>query len=165
LIEDTRNVGVQILLVLDSHLDLEHSLARLKACRFNAFRSDSTVAVMSRTASSSTQAQQATRSGTQTLRLHLRRRQKAVSWGDDVVDNEHLNKKSSKKCCIFHKPRAFDESSSDSEDSDSEIAAARRRKKKERECACLPDFTTTQVDPLNAPPPPPPSAPPPPPAL
>eukprot|EP00959_Pyramimonas_sp_CCMP1952_P463608 9485238-Pyramimonas_sp.AAC.1 len=56
---------------------------------------------MNRTASTSTQSQQTARSGsvaggTQQLTLHLRRRQKAVSWGDDVVDNEHLNKKSSK---------------------------------------------------------------------
>ncbi|KAL9940458.1 hypothetical protein V8E36_001163 [Tilletia maclaganii] len=42
-----------------------------------------------------------------------------VVWADDTVDNEHLGKKSSKICCIYHKPRAFDESDSD-ESSDSE---------------------------------------------
>ncbi|KAK9468199.1 phosphatase inhibitor-domain-containing protein [Lipomyces arxii] len=36
-----------------------------------------------------------------------------VTWNDDVVDNEFMDKKKSKLCCIFHKQRAFDESSSD----------------------------------------------------
>ncbi|KAK9369538.1 phosphatase inhibitor-domain-containing protein [Lipomyces kononenkoae] len=36
-----------------------------------------------------------------------------VTWGDDVIDNEGMGKKKSKICCIFHKQRAFDESSSD----------------------------------------------------
>jgi hypothetical protein len=39
-----------------------------------------------------------------------------VTWHDDVVDNEHMNKKSSKACCIFHKPRSFGESDSDESD-------------------------------------------------
>ncbi|GAQ88349.1 protein phosphatase 1 regulatory subunit 11 [Klebsormidium nitens] len=47
-----------------------------------------------------------------TLRLAPRRKKK-VSWKGDTIDNEHLNKKSSKKCCIFQKQKAFDESSSD----------------------------------------------------
>ncbi|CAG8551710.1 731_t:CDS:2 [Funneliformis caledonium] len=44
-----------------------------------------------------------------------------VKWDDGVVDNEGLGKKKSKICCIYHKPRAFDESSdeeSSSSDSD-----------------------------------------------
>ncbi|KAI5119650.1 hypothetical protein M0805_009011 [Coniferiporia weirii] len=40
-----------------------------------------------------------------------------VAWTDDVVDNEGLDKKKSKICCIYHKPRRFDESSSESSDS------------------------------------------------
>ncbi|OLP85840.1 Cyclopropane-fatty-acyl-phospholipid synthase [Symbiodinium microadriaticum] len=54
--------------------------------------------------------------------LHLvlePRPQHNVSWDASVVDNEHMNKKKSKKCCIFSKPRAFGESSSESEGSDS----------------------------------------------
>lgn len=40
---------------------------------------------------------------------------KGVKWDESTaIDNEHMNKKSSKVCCIYHKPRAFDES--DSED-------------------------------------------------
>lgn len=33
-----------------------------------------------------------------------------------VVDNEGLGRKSSKRCCIFHKQRPFGESSTDSSD-------------------------------------------------
>ena len=38
-----------------------------------------------------------------------------VQWAEGTVDNEHLNRKSSKRCCIFHKPKKFGESSSESE--------------------------------------------------
>ncbi|CAL5224449.1 g7138 [Coccomyxa viridis] len=48
-----------------------------------------------------------------TLRLAPRRKKKAVKWAGDVVDNEHLNKRSSKKCCIFHKQQPFGEWSDD----------------------------------------------------
>jgi Protein phosphatase inhibitor len=37
---------------------------------------------------------------------------------EGVVDNEGLGRKSSKRCCIFHKQRAFGESSTDSSDYD-----------------------------------------------
>lgn len=50
-----------------------------------------------------------------TLRLHLTRRRR-VRWTNDTHDNEHENKRSSKSCCIFHKKRAWDESSTESED-------------------------------------------------
>ncbi|KAG9300690.1 hypothetical protein G9A89_023488 [Geosiphon pyriformis] len=43
-----------------------------------------------------------------------------VQWDEGVVDNEGMGKKKSKVCCIYHKPRAFDESSSSSESSSSE---------------------------------------------
>ncbi|KAE8219858.1 hypothetical protein CF319_g6528 [Tilletia indica] len=72
---------------------------------------------------------------TATLRLRAptqarneeRPRRRRVVWADDTVDNEHLGKKSSKICCIYHKPRAFDESDSDessaSSGSDSEAGS------------------------------------------
>lgn len=44
------------------------------------------------------------------------RDQDRVTWSDDVIDNEHMGKKKSKKCCVYHKPRVFGEWS-DSEDS------------------------------------------------
>ncbi|MCO5591719.1 hypothetical protein L7F22_045711 [Adiantum nelumboides] len=50
-----------------------------------------------------------------TLRLAPRRK-KTVSWQDGTVDNEFLNRRSSKKCCIFHKEKPFDEDSSDDDD-------------------------------------------------
>ena len=49
------------------------------------------------------------------------------------MDNEHLGKKSSKCCCIYHKPRAFGESSSESSADDSDDGSddgPRLRKKK-----------------------------------
>ncbi|CAG8471332.1 12676_t:CDS:2 [Racocetra persica] len=34
-----------------------------------------------------------------------------VKWDENVVDNEGMGKKKSKICCIYHRPRSFDESS------------------------------------------------------
>ncbi|KAI3771910.1 hypothetical protein L6452_03082 [Arctium lappa] len=53
---------------------------------------------------------------TTTLTLTLNPRKKKVTWKEGTVDNEFLQKKSSKKCCIFHKQKPFDEDSSDDED-------------------------------------------------
>ncbi|KAG6040835.1 hypothetical protein E4U41_006877 [Claviceps citrina] len=44
---------------------------------------------------------------------------RSVQWAEDVVDNEGLGRKSSKVCCIYHKPRAVDESSDDGSSSSS----------------------------------------------
>lgn len=55
-----------------------------------------------------------------------------VMWTSDTIDNEGLGKKKSKSklhadtvCCIYHKPRAFDESSSESsgDESDDSISS------------------------------------------
>merc|ERR1712130_119603 len=60
---------------------------------------------------------------TEVLTLRLvpprRKKKKAVQWAEEVVDNENMGKKSSKKCCIFHKQRKFGEWDND-EDSDAE---------------------------------------------
>lgn len=53
------------------------------------------------------------------LQLTLRARP-TVRWDEDVVDNEGMGRKSSKRCCIFHKQRDFGESSTDSSDVDSD---------------------------------------------
>ncbi|KAL1953216.1 hypothetical protein VTO42DRAFT_3382 [Malbranchea cinnamomea] len=45
--------------------------------------------------------------------------ERRIRWAEDVVDNEGQGKKSSKVCCIYHKPRAVGESSSESESDDS----------------------------------------------
>ncbi|KAA6417434.1 MAG: phosphatase inhibitor [Trebouxia sp. A1-2] len=42
-----------------------------------------------------------------TLRLAPRRKAKAVRWSEEVVDNESMNKKKSKKCCIFTSRKAL----------------------------------------------------------
>ena len=41
-----------------------------------------------------------------------------------MVDNEGLGRKSSKVCCIYHKPRGADESSSDEDSSGSDSDAS-----------------------------------------
>ncbi|KAL2112481.1 hypothetical protein VUR80DRAFT_7478 [Thermomyces stellatus] len=48
---------------------------------------------------------------------HTSRRR--VQWTEDVVDNEKLNRKKSKVCCIYHRPKAVDESSDESSSSSS----------------------------------------------
>lgn len=48
-----------------------------------------------------------------TLRLAPRMKKK-VSWREDTVDNEHMQKKKSKICCIFHKDD--DDDSDDGDD-------------------------------------------------
>uniref|UniRef100_A0A1J3JS16 Protein phosphatase 1 regulatory subunit 11 n=3 Tax=Noccaea caerulescens TaxID=107243 RepID=A0A1J3JS16_NOCCA len=53
---------------------------------------------------------------TERLVLRLNRKKKTVSWKDGTVDNEFMQKKSSKKCCIFHKQKPFDEDDSEEED-------------------------------------------------
>eukprot|EP01113_Clastostelium_recurvatum_P037748 TRINITY_DN5549_c0_g1_i2.p1 TRINITY_DN5549_c0_g1~~TRINITY_DN5549_c0_g1_i2.p1 ORF type:complete len:135 (-),score=27.13 TRINITY_DN5549_c0_g1_i2:25-429(-) len=54
-----------------------------------------------------------------TLKLQKPKHEKKVQWTEDVVDNEGMGKKKSKKCCIFHKKRRYDESSTESDSSDS----------------------------------------------
>ena len=56
-----------------------------------------------------------------------------VRWAEDVIDNEGLGKKSSKVCCIYHKPHepgdseSEDSSSSSSEDEDEpDLSRARK---------------------------------------
>ncbi|XP_048446752.1 protein phosphatase 1 regulatory subunit INH3-like, partial [Pyrus x bretschneideri] len=45
-----------------------------------------------------------------------RKKKKQVSWKEGTVDNEFMQKKSSKKCCIFHKQKPFDEDDSDDDE-------------------------------------------------
>lgn len=39
---------------------------------------------------------------TETIQQTTERRKKRITWGEEVVDNENMNKKSSKICCIFN---------------------------------------------------------------
>lgn len=56
-----------------------------------------------------------------TLRLRAepepRRR---IQWAEDVIDNEGMGKKSSKVCCIYHKPHEPGDSDSESDSSSSD---------------------------------------------
>ncbi|KAG1729870.1 phosphatase inhibitor-domain-containing protein [Suillus paluster] len=73
------------------------------------------------------------------LRGEPRRTRQRVAWDEDVIDNEGCGKKKSKICCIYHKPRRFDESSeeeSSESDSDSDCQhsdCSRQRRKHHRE--------------------------------
>lgn len=59
------------------------------------------------------------------LRLNLRPH---ISFANDTVDNEHLGRKSSKRCCIYHKKRPFGESSTESSGSDCDDPDCRKNK-------------------------------------
>lgn len=57
-----------------------------------------------------------TTSPTLKLKLHKPKNDKQVKWKSGTVDNEHMNKKKSKCCCIYEKPRMFGESSDEDDD-------------------------------------------------
>lgn len=59
------------------------------------------------------------------LKLKDQKTAQNIRWSEDVVDNEKQGKKSSKRCCIFHKKKSFAESDSDESDSDTEVAKRR----------------------------------------
>jgi len=65
------------------------------------------------------QTQEAPPEPQRTLRLvgdDSENRQRRVQWTEETVDNEHMNLKKSKICCIFHPKKEFDESSDDDTD-------------------------------------------------
>lgn len=72
--------------------------------------------------SAATQTSTSTADGEQILVLKLTAKKPSVKWTEDTINNENLGRRSSKRCCIFHKQRAFGESDSDESDSDTEIA-------------------------------------------
>lgn len=61
---------------------------------------------------------------------------RSVQWADDVVDNEGLGRKSSKVCCIYHKPKGVDESSDESSSSDSDSDSEPERADGKKTVAC-----------------------------
>ncbi|KAK6006576.1 hypothetical protein QM012_006986 [Aureobasidium pullulans] len=75
----------------------------------------------------------ASQAGPTTLRLRAEAEpseRRRIQWAEDVIDNEGMGKKSSKVCCIYHKPReagesSDEDSSSSSSDSDSEPDTSR----------------------------------------
>ena len=67
--------------------------------------------------STRTAAQIVKKNKTQPIVLILRKKKKSVTWDESVIDNEFMNKKKSNKCCIYQKPRRWDESDTESETS------------------------------------------------
>ncbi|XP_034668516.1 E3 ubiquitin-protein ligase PPP1R11 [Drosophila subobscura] len=63
------------------------------------------------------------------LRLEQPRDERRVIFHEGVIDNEHLNRKKSKCCCIYKKPLAFGESSSE-DDEDCEHCFGHPEKRK-----------------------------------
>ncbi|KAG4306550.1 hypothetical protein PORY_000538 [Pneumocystis oryctolagi] len=51
------------------------------------------------------------------IRLRGAPSERRVRFDETAVDNEGMGKKKSKICCIYHKPREYDESSSDTDTS------------------------------------------------
>lgn len=45
---------------------------------------------------------------------------KQVSWDAQAIDNEHLNKKKSKCCCIYQKPKKFGDPDDENSESDND---------------------------------------------
>lgn len=84
-------------------------------------------------------------SNNQQITIKLRRKdKKKVNWKSDTVDNEHLNKKSSKCCCIYEKPRRFGESSSESEEDDCDHCRGHVDKKKNSHSSSLASKQTSE---------------------
>lgn len=54
---------------------------------------------------------------------------RGVSWTTDTVDNEHMNKKKSKSCCIYVKPKKFGESDTESSEDECPDHCGPHRKK------------------------------------
>ncbi|TDG39448.1 hypothetical protein AWZ03_014130 [Drosophila navojoa] len=65
-----------------------------------------------------------------------------VTFQEGVIDNEGMNRRKSKCCCIYRKPHAFGESSSSSDDEcenccgHPEVRQRNRLKKQQQRCLC-----------------------------
>lgn len=72
-----------------------------------------------------------TTSATPTLRIKLVKPSpsRRVQWATNTVDNEFLNKKKSKCCCVYEKPRNWNESSSEDENEDKDCKNCRGHRK------------------------------------
>lgn len=50
--------------------------------------------------------------------LKLRNQKPRVQWTEETIDNEHMNKKKTKICCIYHPADGYDSCSSSDSESD-----------------------------------------------
>eukprot|EP01083_Nonionella_stella_P055065 145324_1 len=71
---------------------------------------------------------------------------KSVTWDGSVVDNEFMNKKKSNKCCIYHKPRRWDESDTDESSSEAPDPIKHKAKPNTNTCTQTQTQTITQTD-------------------
>ncbi|XP_017780384.1 PREDICTED: type 1 phosphatases regulator ypi1 [Nicrophorus vespilloides] len=95
-----------------------------------------------------------------TVQLTLRkpRTDRKVQWTTETIDNEHMDKKKSKCCCIYKKPKAFDESSSDSSDDECDHCQGHVEKKHQHQSSACEERSesaseTVQIPVENADPP------------
>mmetsp|Transcript_268 Transcript_268/g.494 ORF Transcript_268/g.494 Transcript_268/m.494 type:complete len:115 (+) Transcript_268:160-504(+) len=63
-----------------------------------------------------------------------------VTWDETVIDNEGLGRKSSKRCCIYKKPSAWDETSSDESGDDGRGARPAQRPIARKKGGKVPDY-------------------------
>ncbi|KAL0848810.1 hypothetical protein ABMA28_013235 [Loxostege sticticalis] len=86
-----------------------------------------------------------------TLRPARAQPRKKVVWTEDTVDNEHMNKKKSKCCCIYEKPRRFGESDSDDSDDECEHCFGHVEKRRAKQQEATTTTTDTQDGPAPEP--------------
>ncbi|CAL3972873.1 hypothetical protein PZA11_004127 [Diplocarpon coronariae] len=92
----------------------------------NQAQTDHQTSSFARETQTTTQTTAPSESRTQPI-LHLRgaprpaaAAERRIQWAEDVIDNEGLNRKKSKVCCIYHAPKGIDESSDESESDESD---------------------------------------------
>lgn len=72
---------------------------------------------------------------TSTATKTKKKKKAGVRWTEDVVDNENMNRKKSKICCIFHPQREFGELSSD-DSSDASLDSSGDEKEVDKDDCC-----------------------------
>lgn len=79
------------------------------------------------------------------LRKPASRNRRHVAWHEGTVDNEHMNRRKSKCCCVYVKPHTFGESSSESEDDECEHCRGHveRRQRSKKQAAPAGSTVTT----------------------
>ena len=82
----------------------------------NALNENRQVSVSSGSTTITSEVQPSASTSTVTLNLQKRKNSKKVVFSDDTVDNENLNRKKSKCCCIWQKPKTMEQSDTESED-------------------------------------------------
>ncbi|TDH71007.1 hypothetical protein CCR75_004974 [Bremia lactucae] len=90
-------------------------------------------------------------SASHTYRMELQPRPH-VTFDENVVNNEHLGRKRSNKCCIFHKKRDFGESSSESDDESDESGSGEKNHRHAHDCKHKGRLHPTRIEKRASPP-------------